>query len=37
MNLLGPSWSAISLIQHAEADDAVRLLVEPDYFISHVI
>jgi hypothetical protein len=41
MNLLGPSWSAISLIQHAEADDAVRVLVfrsaEPDYFTSHVI
>ena len=42
MNLLGPGLvrDLVSLIQHAEADDAVRVLVfksaDPDYFISHV-
>ena len=42
MNLLGPELvrDLVSLIQHAEADDAVRVLVfksaDPDYFISHV-
>ena len=42
MNLLGPGLvrDLVSLIQRAEADDAVRVLVftsaDPDYFISHV-
>jgi enoyl-CoA hydratase/carnithine racemase len=42
MNLLGPELvrDLVSLIQQAEADDAVRVLVfksaDPDYFISHV-
>jgi enoyl-CoA hydratase/carnithine racemase len=42
MNLLGPELvrDLVSLIRHAEADDAVRVLVfksaDPDYFISHV-
>ena len=42
MNLLGPDLvrDLVSLIQRAEADDAVRVLVftsaDPDYFISHV-
>ena len=42
MNLLGPELvrDLVSLIQRAEADDAVRVLVfksaDPDYFISHV-
>jgi enoyl-CoA hydratase/carnithine racemase len=42
MNLLGPELvrDLVSLIEHAEADDAVRVLVfqsaDPDYFISHV-
>jgi enoyl-CoA hydratase/carnithine racemase len=42
MNLLGPELvrDLVSLIQHAEADDGVRVLVfqsaDPDYFISHV-
>jgi len=42
MNLLGPSLvrDLVSLIQWAEADDAVRVLVfksaDPDYFIPHV-
>jgi enoyl-CoA hydratase/carnithine racemase len=42
MNLLGPELvrDLVSLIQHAEADDAVRVLLfrsaDPDYFISHV-
>jgi enoyl-CoA hydratase/carnithine racemase len=42
MNLLGPELvrDLVSLIQHAEADDAVRVVVfksaDPDYFISHV-
>jgi enoyl-CoA hydratase/carnithine racemase len=42
MNLLGPDLvrDLVSLIQSAEADDAVRVLVfesaDPDYFISHV-
>lgn len=42
MNLLGPELvrDLVSLIQHAEADDAVRVLVfksaDPEYFISHV-
>ncbi len=41
-NLLGPEMvrDLVSLIQRAEADDAVRVLVftsaDPDYFISHV-
>jgi enoyl-CoA hydratase/carnithine racemase len=42
MNLLGPELvrDLVSLVQRAEADDAVRVLVftsaDPDYFISHV-
>jgi enoyl-CoA hydratase/carnithine racemase len=42
MNLLGPELvrDLVTLIQHAEADDALRVLVfksaDPDYFISHV-
>jgi enoyl-CoA hydratase/carnithine racemase len=42
MNLLGPELvrDLVSLIQFAEADDAVRVIVfksaDPDYFISHV-
>ena len=42
MNLLGPELvrDLVSLIQDAEADDAIRVLVfksaDPDYFISHV-
>jgi enoyl-CoA hydratase/carnithine racemase len=42
MNLLGPELvrDLVSLIQHAEADDTVRVLVftsaDPEYFISHV-
>ena len=42
MNLLGPELvrDLVSLIQSAEADDAIRVLVfksaDPDYFISHV-
>jgi len=42
MNLLGPELvrDLVSLIQQAEADDAVQALVfnsaDPDYFISHV-
>ena len=42
MNLLGPELvrDLVSLIQSAEADDEVRVLVfrsaDPDYFISHV-
>ena len=42
MNLLGPALvrDLVTLIQRAEADDAVRVLVfksaDPDYFISHV-
>jgi enoyl-CoA hydratase/carnithine racemase len=42
MNLLGPELvrDLVSLIQHAEADRTVRVLVfksaDPDYFISHV-
>ena len=42
MNLEGPEFirDLVSLIQQAEADDAVRLIVfksaDPDYFISHV-
>ncbi len=42
MNLLGPELvrDLVSLIQEAEADDAVKVLVfrsaDPDYFISHV-
>src|SRR5512132_379865 len=42
MNLLGPELvrDLVSLIQRAEADDAVQVLVfrsaNPDYFISHV-
>ena len=42
MNLLGPELvrDLVSLIQQAEADDAVKVLVfrsaDPDYFISHV-
>ena len=42
MNLLGPELvrDLVSLIQEAEADDAVRVLVfrsaDPDFFISHV-
>ena len=42
MNLLGPELvrDLVSLILHAEADEAVRVLVfksaDPDYFISHV-
>ncbi|HTG52974.1 MAG TPA: hypothetical protein VMA33_08960 [Candidatus Tectomicrobia bacterium] len=42
MNLLGPELvrDLVSLIQRAEADDAVQVLVfksaDPDYFIPHV-
>src|SRR5215475_7914740 len=42
MNLLGPELARdlVSLIQQAEADNAVQILVfksaDPDYFISHV-
>jgi enoyl-CoA hydratase/carnithine racemase len=42
MNLLGPALvrDLVSLMQHAEADAAVQVLVftsaNPDYFISHV-
>jgi enoyl-CoA hydratase/carnithine racemase len=42
MNLLGPDLvrDLVSLIQHAEADPTVRVVVfksdDPDYFISHV-
>ena len=42
MNLLGPELvrDLVALIQQAEADDTVRVLVfasaDPDYFISHV-
>jgi enoyl-CoA hydratase/carnithine racemase len=42
MNLLGPAVvrDLVSLIQRAEADDALKVLVfrssDPDYFISHV-
>ena len=42
MNLLGPELvrDLVSLIQHAEADDGIRVLVftsaDPEYFISHV-
>jgi enoyl-CoA hydratase/carnithine racemase len=42
MNLLGPEFvrDLVSLIQQAEADDAIRVLVfksaDKDYFISHV-
>ena len=42
MNLLGPQVvrDLVSLIQQAEADEGVRVLVfrsgDPDYFISHV-
>ena len=42
MNLLGPELvrDLVSLIQQAEADKAVKVLVfgsaDPDYFISHV-
>jgi len=42
MNLLGPELvrDLVSLIQQAEADDAVRVIVfgsaDPDFFISHV-
>ena len=42
MNLLGPALvrDLVSLIQQAEADDTVKVLVfksvDPDYFISHV-
>src|SRR5262252_3108709 len=42
MNLLGPELvrDLVSLIQQAEADDTIRILVfksaDPDYFISHV-
>ena len=42
MNLLGPDLTRdlVSLIQRAEADDALQVLVftsaDPDYFISHV-
>ena len=42
MNLLGPELvrDLVSLIQQAEADDGIRVLVfksaDPDYFISHV-
>jgi enoyl-CoA hydratase/carnithine racemase len=42
MNLLGPELvrDLVSLIQRAEADDAMRVLIfksaDPDYFISHV-
>jgi enoyl-CoA hydratase/carnithine racemase len=42
MNLLGPELvrDLVSLIQQAEADDSIRVLVfksaDPDYFIPHV-
>ena len=42
MNLLGPELvrDLVSLIQQAEADDAIRVIIfksaDPDYFISHV-
>jgi enoyl-CoA hydratase/carnithine racemase len=42
MNLLGPELvrDLVALIQHAEADDAIRAVIfksaDPDYFISHV-
>src|SRR2546430_16110375 len=42
MNLLGPELvrDLVSLLQQAEADDAIQVLVfksaDPDYFISHV-
>ena len=42
MNILGPELvrDLVSLIQRAEADDGVQVLVfksaDPDYFISHV-
>ncbi|HEY6762763.1 MAG TPA: enoyl-CoA hydratase/isomerase family protein [Baekduia sp.] len=42
MNLLGPELvrDLVSLLQHAEADDAVQVLVltsaDPDYFVAHV-
>ena len=42
MNLLGPELvrDLVALIQHADADNAVKVLVfksaDPDYFISHV-
>ena len=42
MNLLGPELvrDLVALIKHAEADEAVRVLVfrsaDPDYFIAHV-
>jgi enoyl-CoA hydratase/carnithine racemase len=42
MNLLGPELvrDLVSLIQHAEADDTIRVIVfksaDPEYFISHV-
>src|ERR1700740_1533041 len=42
MNLLGPELvrDLVALLQRAEADDAVQVLVfksaDPDYFISHV-
>jgi hypothetical protein len=42
MNLLGPELvrDLVSLIEHAEADHAIQVLVfgsaDPDYFISHV-
>ena len=42
MNLLGPELvrDLVSLIQRAEADDAIKVLVfksaDPDYFIAHV-
>ena len=42
MNLLGPELvrDLVSLVQQAEADDSVQVLVfksaDPDYFISHV-
>src|SRR5690242_580173 len=42
MNLLGPGLvrDLVALIQRAEADDAIQVLVfksaDPDYFISHV-
>jgi enoyl-CoA hydratase/carnithine racemase len=42
MNLLGPELvrDLVSLIQRAEAEDTVQVLVfkstDPDYFISHV-
>ena len=42
MNLLGPAMvrDLVSLIQHSEADDSIKVLVfrsaDPDYFIAHV-